>query len=103
MSGVVSGYCLVQGRWHVVLVAADGEEGLTEIVAHMHHHLIDIRFFVNMSALPSRSFLSFLTDEKNLGRSEKKNFNKHFQGAYSELNSLYFPRKTPRIQKNGRI
>ena len=26
---------------------------------------------------------------KNLGHSEKKMFNKHFQGANSELNSLY--------------
>ena len=40
---------------------------------------------------------------KNLGHSEKKIFNKHFQGANSELNSLYFPRKTPWTQKNGRI
>ena len=30
-----------------------------------------------------------------MGHSEKKIFNKHFQGANSELNSLYFPRKTP--------
>ena len=46
---------------------------------------------------------SFIRDEKNLGHSKKKIFNKHFQGANSELNSLYFPRKTPWIQKNGRI
>ena len=32
---------------------------------------------------------------ENLGHSEKKIFNKHFRGANSELNSLYFPRKTP--------
>ena len=32
---------------------------------------------------------------KNLGHSENNIFNKHFQGANSELNSLYFPRKTP--------
>ena len=41
--------------------------------------------------------------KKDLGHSEKKILNKHIQGANSELNSLYFPRKTPRIQKSGRI
>ena len=39
----------------------------------------------------------------NLGHSEKMIFNKHFQGANSKLNSIYFPRKTPWNQKNGRI
>ena len=37
----------------------------------------------------------FLKMKKNVGHSEKNIFNKRFQGANSELNSLYFPRKTP--------
>ena len=40
---------------------------------------------------------------KNLGHSDRKILNKHLEGANSELNSRYFPRKTPWIQKNGRI
>ena len=38
-------------------------------------------------------FFFLLLEMKNLGHSEKNIFNKHFQGANSELNSLYFPRK----------
>ena len=38
-----------------------------------------------------------LLEMKNLGHTENNTFNKHFQGANSELNSLYFPRKTPWI------
>ena len=40
---------------------------------------------------------------KNLGHSEKRIFNKHFQGANSELNSLYLRQETHGIQKSGRI
>ena len=36
-----------------------------------------------------------LLEIKILGHSEKKIFNKHFQGGNSELNSLDLPRKTP--------
>ena len=67
----------------------------------------------NFPAFPWRGFLG-VPKSRFRGRmkliwwaavshSEKKIFNKHFQGANSELNSLYFPRKTPWIQKNGRI
>ena len=39
------------------------------------------------------STVSKIRDEKNLGHSEKNIFNKHFQGANSELNSLYFSKE----------
>ena len=39
-------------------------------------------------------FWLHLRDEKNLGHREKKIFNKHFQGANSELNSLFSKENT---------
>ena len=36
-----------------------------------------------------------IRDDKTWAIAKRKVFNKHFEGANSELNSLYFPRKTP--------
>ena len=47
----------------------------------------------NLAKIPLS--VEFLRDEKNLGHSEKKILNIQLQGHDSELNSLYFPRKTP--------